>query len=86
MQEGKSACVCSVFMVAGFEVEHQQLRKSTCCQLIITAPLCVARKLLMQVQVVKKRLKVENSVKRTEQCVGQGESSACSRPHTFLQR
>ncbi|XP_051256894.1 uncharacterized protein si:ch211-227n13.3 isoform X2 [Dicentrarchus labrax] len=41
-------------------------------------------KLLTHVQLVKKRLK--NGAKRTEQCVGERESSACSRPHTFLQR
>ncbi|XP_035525938.1 uncharacterized protein si:ch211-227n13.3 [Morone saxatilis] len=41
-------------------------------------------KLLTHVQLVKKRLK--NGAKRIEQCVGEHESSACSRPHAFLQR
>ncbi|XP_044074946.1 uncharacterized protein si:ch211-227n13.3 isoform X2 [Siniperca chuatsi] len=40
-------------------------------------------KLLIHVQLVKNRLKVKNGAK---QCVGEGESSACLRLHTFLQR
>ncbi|KAA8587447.1 uncharacterized protein si:ch211-227n13.3 isoform X2 [Etheostoma spectabile] len=43
-------------------------------------------KLLLHVQLVKKRLKVNNGAKRPAQCVVEGESSACSRPHSFLQR
>ncbi|XP_054452495.1 uncharacterized protein si:ch211-227n13.3 isoform X2 [Anoplopoma fimbria] len=41
-------------------------------------------KLLIHVQLVKKRLEVKNGAKQSAQCVG--ESSKCSRPHTFLQR
>ncbi|XP_070774951.1 uncharacterized protein [Enoplosus armatus] len=40
-------------------------------------------KLLIHVQLVKNSLEVKSGAK---QCVGEGESSACSRPHTFLQR
>ncbi|XP_031162709.1 uncharacterized protein si:ch211-227n13.3 isoform X3 [Sander lucioperca] len=43
-------------------------------------------KLLLHVQLVKKRLKVNNGAKQPAQCVEEGESSACSRPHTFLRR
>ncbi|XP_039999469.1 uncharacterized protein si:ch211-227n13.3 isoform X2 [Xiphias gladius] len=41
-------------------------------------------KLLTHVQLVEKRLQVNKGVKQSEQYVG--ESTACSRPHTFLQR
>ncbi|KAI3375264.1 hypothetical protein L3Q82_021762 [Scortum barcoo] len=44
----------------------------------------VRGKLLTHVQVLKKRLKVKKGTKCTDQHVG--ESSACLRPHTFLQR
>ncbi|KAF7660918.1 hypothetical protein LDENG_00272710 [Lucifuga dentata] len=45
--------------------------------------LCNARgKLSIHVQRVKKRL----GLKQSEWCVGESESSACSRPHVFLQR
>ncbi|XP_029308716.1 uncharacterized protein LOC115022051 isoform X1 [Cottoperca gobio] len=43
-------------------------------------------KLLIDVQLLKKRLKVKNGAKRFAQCVREGESSACSRPHSFLER
>nr|XP_046264558.1 uncharacterized protein si:ch211-227n13.3 isoform X2 [Scatophagus argus]XP_046264559.1 uncharacterized protein si:ch211-227n13.3 isoform X2 [Scatophagus argus]XP_046264560.1 uncharacterized protein si:ch211-227n13.3 isoform X2 [Scatophagus argus] len=43
-------------------------------------------KLLIHVHLVKKRLKVKDDARRTEKCVGGGQLSACSRPHTFLQR
>ncbi|XP_010773142.1 uncharacterized protein isoform X2 [Notothenia coriiceps] len=44
------------------------------------------RKLLIQVQLVKKRLKATNGAKRNSQCGRKLESSACTRPHSFLQR
>ncbi|XP_041805746.1 uncharacterized protein si:ch211-227n13.3 isoform X2 [Chelmon rostratus] len=43
-------------------------------------------KLLTHIQLVKKRLQIKNKAKRTVEHVGEGEPSACSRPHTFLQR
>ncbi|KAI9518642.1 hypothetical protein NQZ68_035518 [Dissostichus eleginoides] len=43
-------------------------------------------KLLIHVQLVKKRLKATNGAKRNSQCGGKLESSACTRPHSFLQR
>ncbi|KAJ4918642.1 hypothetical protein JOQ06_005117 [Pogonophryne albipinna] len=43
-------------------------------------------KLLIQVQLVKKRLKATNGAKRNSQCGRKLESSACTRPHSFLQR
>ncbi|XP_033506281.1 uncharacterized protein LOC117271877 isoform X4 [Epinephelus lanceolatus] len=46
----------------------------------------VKGKLLIHVQLVKKRLKVKNGTNRLAQCVGERESSACWRPHPFLQR
>ncbi|KAK1879157.1 Alpha-amylase I [Dissostichus eleginoides] len=44
------------------------------------------QKLLIHVQLVKKRLKATNGAKRNSQCGGKLESSACTRPHSFLQR
>ncbi|XP_056248240.1 uncharacterized protein si:ch211-227n13.3 isoform X1 [Seriola aureovittata] len=43
-------------------------------------------KRLIHVKLVQKRLALKKGVKRSEQQVIEGESSACSRPHTFLQR
>ncbi|KAM6990661.1 uncharacterized protein LKV04_010075 [Tautogolabrus adspersus] len=43
-------------------------------------------KLLTYVTLVKRRLRFKTGVNPTEQCVREGESSACSRPHTLLQR
>nr|XP_020505478.1 uncharacterized protein LOC109995915 isoform X1 [Labrus bergylta] len=43
-------------------------------------------KLLTHVTLVKRRLSFKTGVNQTEQSVREGESSACSRPHTFLQR
>ncbi|XP_071347898.1 uncharacterized protein [Trachinotus anak] len=43
-------------------------------------------KLLIHVQLVQKRLELKRGVKPSEQHMKEGESSACSRPHTFLQR
>ncbi|XP_045907224.1 uncharacterized protein si:ch211-227n13.3 isoform X2 [Micropterus dolomieu] len=50
-------------------------------------PLIARGKLLIHVQLVKKRLKVKNGTKSSrKQSVGERESSTCSRSHTFLQR
>ncbi|XP_037642670.1 uncharacterized protein si:ch211-227n13.3 isoform X1 [Sebastes umbrosus] len=43
-------------------------------------------KLSIHVQLVKKRLEVKNGANRPAQYVGEEESSACLRPHAFLQR
>lgn len=79
MQEGKTASVC---MVTGFKVEQQP---RTFIDYNHTS-LCFVSKLLTHVLLVKERLEVSNGAKQAEPRVGEGESSACSRPHTFLQR
>ncbi|XP_070830868.1 uncharacterized protein [Chaetodon trifascialis] len=43
-------------------------------------------RLLTHVQLVKKRLQIKNKAKQTVERAGEGGPSACSRPHSFLQR
>ncbi|XP_029381236.1 uncharacterized protein LOC115058068 [Echeneis naucrates] len=67
-------------------------KSSTCDQWVLIKKrrprrlLNVTGKLLIHVHQLKKGVKLKKDVKPSEQQLKEGESSICSRPHTFLQR